>query len=166
MTNSTGNEWEERVASLWAAIDEYGPAEFRERMAQLAAQRPPDDARALFERASAHDSTGHPEEAVPLYRQALQNGLAGEHRRRAIIQLASSLRNLGETQESVMLLTAERERGSDALDDAVTAFLALALVDSGREREAAAIALGALARHLPRYNRSLSIYAKALTESH
>jgi hypothetical protein len=42
------------------------------------------------------------------------------------------------------------------------AFLALALVDSGHEREAAAIALEALAPHLPRYQRSLGNYARAL----
>ena len=76
--------------------------------------------------------------------------------------MASTLRNLGQAADSVALLTAEREHGSDELDDAVTAFLALALTDLGREREAAALALDALSRHLPRYNRSLSNYAKAL----
>jgi excinuclease UvrABC nuclease subunit len=45
---------------------------------------------------------------------------------------------------------------------AVAAFLALALVDTRREKEAAALALAALSRHLPRYNRSLANYAKAL----
>ena len=57
--------------------------------------------------------------------------------------------------ESLELLTAELERPSDRLDDAVSAFLALALVDSGREREAVSVALTALAPHLPRYQRSL-----------
>lgn len=45
--------------------------------------------------------------------------------------------------------------GNDHLDDAVRAFLALALVDVGREREAVSLALAALAPHLPRYQRSL-----------
>ena len=81
-----------------------------------------------------------------------------------MIQLASTLRNLGDPEESVRLLTAEREAASDALDDAVVATLALALADTGREREAAGLAIGALARHLPRYNRSMANYAKALTE--
>jgi Tetratrico peptide repeat len=88
----------------------------------------------------------------------------GERRRRAVIQLASSLRNLGQAQESVGLLTAELAAGSDHLDDAVRAFLALALVDVGREREAASLALAALAPHLPRYQRSLGNYAKLLVE--
>jgi len=65
---------------------------------------------------------------------------------------------------SVELLEAELARTSDALDDAVRAFLALALVDSGREREAVSHALLALARHLPRYQRSTAGYAKALVE--
>jgi Arc/MetJ family transcription regulator len=42
------------------------------------------------------------------------------------------------------LLTAERELESDDLDDAVSATLALALVDTGREREAVSLALTAL----------------------
>ena len=67
-------------------------------------------------------------------------------------------------EESVALLSAEREAGSDELDDAVAGFLALALADSGREREAAGLALAALAKHLPRYNRSLANYAEDLSQ--
>ena len=119
---------------------------------------------AAFERAGAFDSTGLTDQAVPLYRDALETGLEPGRRRRAIIQLASSLRALGQAEESVQLLTAEREAGSDELDDAVDAFLALALVDTGREREAASIALGALAPHLPRYQRSLANYARLITQ--
>ena len=66
-----------------------------------------------------------------MYRRALELGLEGERRRRAVIQMASSLRNLGRPEESVALLTAERDAGSDALDDAVAVFLALALADVG-----------------------------------
>ena len=76
-----------------------------------------------------------------------------------MIQLASSLRNMGQAEESVRLLRAERDRGSDELDDAVAGFLALALTDVGGEREAAGLAIGALAPHLPRYQRSLARYA-------
>jgi hypothetical protein len=79
-----------------------------------------------------------------------------------VIQLASSLRNVGQPEESVALLTAELEAGSDDLDDAVRAFLALALTSVGREREAVSLALTALAAHLPRYNRSLVAYAGEL----
>jgi hypothetical protein len=64
----------------------------------------------------------------------------------------------------VALLRAEVQAGSDELDDAARAFLALCLTDVGAEREAAGIALGALAAHLPRYNASLARYAAALRE--
>jgi hypothetical protein len=103
--------------------------------------------------------------AVALSRPALPGALGGARRRRAVIQLASSLRNVGRPEESAALLTAELDAGPDHLDDAVRAFLALALVDLGREREAAALALGALAPHLPRYQRSLANYARLLAEA-
>jgi len=64
------------------------------------------------------------------------------------------------------LLSAELSAPVDgeaaALADAVRAFLALALVDVGRAREAASLALEALAPHLPRYQRSLGAYARDL----
>jgi GNAT superfamily N-acetyltransferase len=154
--------WEDRVAALWAALDEHDPDEFLRLGSDLAAEQPAGDAAATFELACANDSTGHPEEAVRLYRAALAAGLVGIRRRRAVIQLASSLRATGHAQEAVDLLTAERNVTADELDDAVTAFLALALADAGREREAAGLALGALARHLPRYGRSLAAYAAEL----
>ncbi|MFE6224552.1 tetratricopeptide repeat protein [Streptomyces sp. NPDC057854] len=161
--------WEERVAALWEQIDTYAPEDFRARIAALAAERGDDDAPALFEQGAAHDSTGLPAEAVALYERALGLGLTGLRRRRAVIQLASSLRNLGRPDRSVELLTAERDLPDARLDaderalaPAVDAFLALALADTGRDREAASLALGALAPLLPRYNRSLAHYARAL----
>ena len=155
-------DWERRVEELWASLDERSEDDFLAAMERLAGERPPDDPVALFERACAFDSTGHPDRAVERYRQALEGGLTGVRRRRATIQLASSLRNLGHPEESVALLTAELDAGSDELDDAVRAFLALALTGVGREREAVALALTALAAHLPRYNRSLAAYASEL----
>jgi tetratricopeptide (TPR) repeat protein len=131
-------------------------------MEQLTAELPAGNAVGLFERGGAFDSTGHPDLAVPLYRQALACGLQGRRRREAVIQLASSLRNLGQIGESVALLTEESARESDELDDAVDAFLALALFDSGREREAVSLTLTALARHMQRYQRSVQNYAKAM----
>jgi hypothetical protein len=153
---------EHRLADLWASLDDLEEQEFLARMDELAEELPADVA--AFERASAFDSTGHSDQAVPLYRRALELGLEGIRRRRAVIQLASSLRNLGGAEESVTLLAAERERPSDELDDAVAAFLALALVDTGRERDAVSLALTALSRHLPRYQRSLANYAGLLSD--
>jgi hypothetical protein len=156
------NDYDRRSDALWAAMDEYDEEAFRARIEELVAELPAGSAVAEFERACAFDSTGHPDRAVPLYEAALELGLEGERRRRAVIQLSSSLRNLGHVSESVALLTAERGQPSDGLDDAVAAFLALALADTGREREAVSVALVALAPHLPRYQRSLGNYARAL----
>jgi tetratricopeptide (TPR) repeat protein len=156
------SEWEQRLAALWASLDDHGEDEFMQRMEALVAELPADSAVGLYERASAFDSTGHSDLAVPLYRRALEVGLGDDRRRQAVIQLASSLRNLGQASESVALLTAERDAGSDELDDAVDAFLALALVDAGREREAVSVALLAVSRHMPRYQRSLRNYAQLI----
>jgi Tetratrico peptide repeat len=164
VTEPTEPDWERRVAELWAAQDDLDEDELVRRVDALAAELPAGSAVADFERACARDSTGRSDLAVPLYRAALATGLTGIRRRRAVIQLASSLRNVGRPEESVALLTAERAAGSDELDDAVSATLALALTDVGREREAVAIAVAALAPHLPRYQRSMANYARALVE--
>jgi hypothetical protein len=168
--NPPGAAWEARNLALWAALDGYGEkgeagaAQFRAAMDALVAELPAGDPVAAFERAAAWDSTGHSDRAVPLYREALRGRLPGERRRRAVIQLASSLRNLGRAQESVELLTGERAAGGDHLGDAVAAVLALALADAGRPREGVGVAVAALAPHLPRYQRSMAAYARALTE--
>ena len=161
----TDPAWEERLAAAWDELDSLAGAEFRDRIEAVAAELPPGSAVAMFERAAALDSTGHPDAAVPLYRAALAAGLPGIRRRRAVIQMASSLRNLGATDEALRLLTGERDEGADELDDAVRAFQALALADAGREREAVSVALTALAPHLPRYGRSLTAYAAALGDA-
>jgi tetratricopeptide (TPR) repeat protein len=158
-------DWEERVAALWAELDEHDPDDFLAKLEALAAARSPEDPLAQFELACGNDSTGHPDRAIPLYRSALAAGLDPYRRRRATIQLASSLRNLGHPQESIELLRPELEAPSDELDDAVVAVLALALADCGGEREAVGLAVGALARHLPRYNRSMAAYAAELRDS-
>jgi len=156
------DDWQRRVDEAWASFDGYTEPEFLALIDRLAAELPAGHPLAAFERAGAYDSTGHSDLAIPLYREALGAGLSGSERRQAVIQLASSLRNLGEVDESVRLLTAERDAGSDELDDAVRAFLALALTDAGREREAVGVALTALAGHLTRYRRSVTNYASEL----
>lgn len=161
MTQST---WEDRIAQAWTTLDDREEADFLALIEGLAAELPEDDPAGLFERACALDSTGHSDQAAPLYQRALDRGLTGIRRRRAVIQMASSLRNVGQSERSVELLTAERAAGSDELDDAVAAFLGLALADVGREREALSIALVALAPHLPRYQRSCENYGRDLME--
>jgi hypothetical protein len=158
------DDWERRTAEAWAAIDTMSAEDFRARIDRLAAELPDGAAVADFERACAWDSTGHSDKAVPLYERALTTGLTGIRRRRAVIQMSSSLRNVGQVDRAVELLTAEMDAGSDELDDAVRAVLALCLADAGRAREGVALAVGALARHLPRYQRSMANYARLLVE--
>jgi hypothetical protein len=155
--------WEARLGAVWSAIESYESDAFVAQIELLTAQLPSGSAIGFFECASAQDSTGHPELAAPLYRAALDAGLTGVRRRRAVIQLASSLRNLGNAAQAADLLFTELRAPADELDGAVRAFLALALVDLGREREAVAQSLTALSRYLPRYNRSLAQYASAIT---
>jgi hypothetical protein len=157
-------DWESRIAAAWATLDVVDDDAFVAAIAALADEAPAGTGIGHFERAAAYDSTGHSDLAVPLYESALAAGLTGLRRRRAVIQLASSLRNLGRSEQSLALLSTELDAGSDELDDALRGFLALALCDAGREREAAAIALRALAPHLPRYQRSLANYARLLVE--
>jgi tetratricopeptide (TPR) repeat protein len=157
-------DWNTRGAAVWNAVDDFSDEDLRRRIVELVTELPAGNAAGLYELASAWDSTGHSDVAVPIYRQALAAGLKPDRRRQAVIQLASSLRNLGEATEAVELLTAELDRESDELDDGIRAFLALALVDAGREREAASIALTALAGHMTRYQRSVRNYARLLIE--
>jgi hypothetical protein len=162
--------WEDRVAAAWASFDDYPEErahEFRALIDALVDELPDDSPLGPFEQACAWDSTGHSDKAAPLYREALAGGLgevSGYKSRRARIQLASSLRNIGQAEEGVRLLTPELDGPSDELDDAVRACLALCLSSLGRDREGLSLVLGALAPHLPRYQRSMANYARALVE--
>lgn len=158
------DDWQSRVDAVWAD-DALSPTEVISRIDELAAERPDDDAVALFERAGARDSAGVEDEAEVLYRRALEIGLDDERRTRATIQLASTIRNLGKTEESLGMLRAEYEREPRGeLHDAAAAFYALALVSSGEPEQAASVALQALAPHLPRYTRSVTGYAREIAD--
>lgn len=154
-------DWERAVAEVWATAPERSDDDVIAAIAALAAQRPDDDAAALYERASAYDYAGQEALAEPLYRDALAAGLDADRRPRAVIQLASTLRNLGRPEESIALLVADRD-AEDDLGDARTAFLALALMDAGRPADALRHALEALAEHLPQYQRAVRHYAVEL----
>lgn len=158
-------EFQARSVALWASIDDHSEEEFRALIAAHVAELPEDHPVSLFERACAWDSTGHSDKAAPLYRRALDNGLDGENRRRAVIQMSSSIRNLGRPGESLALLRAEAEKGEDHLSDALTLTTALCLADLGREREALRDVITAMTAHLPRYQRSMRNYARLLVES-
>ncbi|WAC68713.1 tetratricopeptide repeat protein [Microbacterium sp. SL75] len=158
------SDWQSRADAVWAD-EALSPEAVIERIDALAAERPADDAVALFERAGARDSAGVEDEAEQLYRRALELGLDDERRTRATIQLASTIRNLGKTAEALAMLKAEYEREPRGpLHDAAAAFYALALVSNAEPERAASVALQALAPHLPRYTRSVTGYAREIAE--
>ena len=160
------DDWQDRVDAVWAD-DTLDPTEVIHRIDALAGERPSDDAAALFERAGARDSAGLEDEAESLYRRALALGLDDDRRIQATIQLASTIRNLGKTEEALAMLRAEYEREPRGpLHDAAAAFYALALVSSGEPERAASVALQALAPHLPRYTRSVTGYAREIADDH
>jgi tetratricopeptide (TPR) repeat protein len=163
------DDWETRVAAFWDNADTLSYEELV-RNADLLASERPDDPAALFERASARDRAGIEAEAETFYRAALASERLDPYRRaRATIQLASTLRILGQLDESERLLVAEIERrsqvgGEHVLHDELRAFLALTYVAQGRASEAAGVALLALAPHLTRYHRSVRGNAEELVE--
>lgn len=155
------DDWQQRIDAVWqdGALSD---GDRTERIDLLAAELGEQHPVALFERAGARDSAGLEREAEPLYRRAIELGLDDERRTRAVIQLASTIRNLGKVGEALALLEAERARGGSALRDELAAFTALTLVSAGDPVRAASVALTALAPHLTLYTRSVTGYAAEL----
>lgn len=123
----------------------------------------PDDAEALYQLGSAHDSAGHEAEAVEPYRRALELGLPPERELATRIQLASTLRNLGQTAESVAILRAATTAHPE--HRAARMFLSLALVSDGQPAAAVHELLDVLLTNPgppEAYARSLRWYADDL----
>lgn len=159
--------WDERIDEVWddATGEEVGDDTIA-RIDALAAERGPDDARAEFERGGARDSAGRPAEAVVLYRRALALGLDEEHRPQCVIQMASSLRNLGEYDDALAVIRAEEELSADGpYRDAIACVHALILASAGRPAQGLSVALLALVPHLPRYRRSMTAYAREIADA-
>ena len=159
----TNHDWAARVADVWDSADEIGDNILLERIDALVAERAVDDPEAAYEAASVRDSVGLEAEAAEFYQRALDLGLAEPNLGRTLVQYASTLRNLGRYEEGLVLL--DRLGPDHELADAASAVRALILVSMGRPVEGAAVAIGALAPHLPRYQRSMTNYAAELLES-
>ncbi len=159
------DDWDARVAAVWARASELADADLVAEIDALADEREPDDAVALAERGGARDSSGDPKGAVGFYRRALESGLPDDRRQRVTIQLASTVRNLGRPEESLELLRAEfADRVDSPYAAAATAFAALALASLGRPAEGLAAVLHVLAPTLPAYQHSVHAYADALLD--
>ena len=156
------HEAEDAITGLWEDEDEArrivtGAALYAEY---------PDDARIAYEYGGTFDSAGQPERAIELYREALGAGLREPFRHRAVIQLASSLRNVGGHDEAVRLLDELARDRPESIG--IAAFRALALQSAGRPEEAlgsllAAVAHESMDEDVQRYRRSLTAYAADLT---
>ena len=156
-------DWEERIRIFWTDASCADPVLAFGSMQALVAERRDDDPAAIFEWASVHDFLGRAAEAIPLYRRALELGLDPVRFSQAQVQLASSLRNVGETTEAVKIL--EGMESDATVGDAHEAFLALALFDGGRPGDALRVALKALAKTLPAYRGAINHYADAIVDS-
>lgn len=148
------------LAAFWCAADDTRADGMHAELRRVLRDVPERHPRALFERASLHDFLGQEVQAIPLYRAALDAGIEEPHRTEALIQLASSLRNVGDP--SGAMSTLQQVDPADDLADAARAFLALALFDDGKPAAALRTALQALSAHMPAYERSIDAYAEEL----
>ena len=154
------NDWEARVKAFWKSADVGKPDATFAEMKRLVEELAEADPNGLFELASVHDFLGLAQSAVPLYEQSLRAGLAGLKREKAVIQLASSLRNLGRAAEAMDLLEQTAFGAETSL--AAKAFLALAQLDSDSPRKALATALLNFYPEDGLYARSIRTYAQEL----
>ena len=163
MHETNGSDWQRQVDATWKNDTLSDDARIAA-IAELASQLPTTDPRGPFELGGAYDSAGFENEAAAHYERAIGLGLAGNSREQLDIQYASTLRNLGRTDEAILLL---QHTPADAeLADEHRAFLALALHSAGRADEAVATAVEALIPHLSKYQRSLTNYAATLRPQH
>jgi tetratricopeptide (TPR) repeat protein len=120
-------------------------------------------ARAKFELANAYDSLGKEKEAIPLYERAIQMGLSSEYEAYALLQLGSSLRNVGRLDDAIRILSDAEKRYPEL--PSITMFLGMAMHDSDMHSEALRTVLTAMLQHLKtsdieRYGIGLDNYIK------
>lgn len=118
----------------------------------------PNDPNVLFQCALAQDMLGMERDAIPLYHQAIDNGLSAPELEHAIIGLGSSYRSIGEYQTAADIF----ERGLQQFPDNRVMQIFLAMVCYNRGKHAKAMEL--LLRNLAETTEDLSViaYRKAL----
>ena len=155
--------WESAVAALWADFDSLDRGSGVARMRELVGLCAADDGRAAFEMAGMYDSLGFEAEAGAEYERALELGLDEARHAQLAVQYGSTLRNLDRLDEAIEILRAAPTHESTGAAPRVV--LALALHSAGRKDEALRVAIDALVPTLPRYQRSMTNYAAALTDA-
>ncbi|HEY5946825.1 MAG TPA: tetratricopeptide repeat protein [Kofleriaceae bacterium] len=125
------------------------------------------DVQELLAQAYALDAAGDERAAIKLYDAAYRAGVPASQRRKFLVGYGSTLRNVGRSEEAVVVLA--QAVADDPGYPAFVAFLALALADAGHPKAALATMLGcALEAARPGafdgYERALSEYHQLLLE--
>ena len=127
----------------------------------------PDDPVVLFETGGSYDVMGLEPEAIPYYRQAIDQGLEGDALYECMICLGSSQRLVGDFDDAVDTLEEAREQFPE--NDGAQAFLALAYYSNDQVEEAISLLLDLLVRtsssaQLRDYADALEYYKDNLDE--
>lgn len=163
--DASAPNWHDTITEVWANAEDRDPDEVLAEIEKLVAGHERDPL-AAFELAGAYDYAGQEARAEAPYRRALSGGLDPARHQQAIIQLASTLRNLGRATEAADLLRAELESTLVApYAAAARAFLALTLLDLGEDRRAAVVALEGLRDSLTTYAGPVGRYLEDVTDA-
>ncbi|OAT72791.1 tetratricopeptide repeat protein [Parageobacillus thermoglucosidasius] len=127
----------------------------------------PKDAMIHFYYATTYDSLGLERKAIPYYEKAIDYGLEGELRQRALIQLGSSYRCTGQYEQAANVLKKGLKEFPDNV--ALQAFLAMALYHMREEKRAVSMLIHALVAAssdpwIKKYEKALVFYADHLDE--
>ncbi|SDN59810.1 tetratricopeptide repeat protein [Bacillus sp. OK048] len=123
----------------------------------------PNSARAKFELANAYDFTGQENKAISLYEDSISIGLDAEYEAYALLQLGSSLRNVGRIDDAIRILSDAEQRYPEF--PSISMFLGIAMHDKNRNAEALRKNLNVMLRHvktsdIERYRMALENYIK------
>lgn len=141
--------------------------EARSILLDLAADRP-DDPTVNYQCAWVHDRMGREREAIPLYERAISNGLSGEDLEGAVLSLGSSFRAVGEVERAAEVLGNGASRFPQ--NRAMQVFLAMALYDLRKHKDATALLLRSIAEtsfdtKIAFYKEAILFYADRLNET-
>jgi tetratricopeptide (TPR) repeat protein len=112
---------------------------------------------------AVNDSMGFEKIAIPYYRRALENGIQGEMREAAFIQLGSSYRCIGEYQFASDVLT--KGLAEFPHNPALKVFYALTLYNMGEHKDSVTLMLKTLVSDasndwIKKYERAIAFYSE------
>jgi tetratricopeptide (TPR) repeat protein len=145
-------------------LREKGKGEASRKILLELATENPKDASILYQCAWTHDGLGLEKEAVEFYEQAIASGLQGDDLAGAYLGLGSTLRGLGQYPKAVETL--EKGAATFPKHKALKTFLAMALYNQGRAKEAVSSLLTLLAEandpSIAEFKRAILFYAEDL----